>query len=125
MQYRTISDGSTTFDVSALCLGTMFFGPRNDVDTSLACLDRVAEAGGSFVDTANNYNTWVGGHGRDSEDVLGTWFGRRGGAGSVRVANAACSVASRARRYSFRPSGTSVGSPPTTSRYRSTGQCSS
>ena len=86
MQYRTISNGSTSFEVSTLCLGTMFFGTRTDTATSLDILDRFAEAGGTFVDTANNYNAWVGGHGRDSEDVLGEWIRRRGGLGEVRLA---------------------------------------
>ncbi|HEY9309323.1 MAG TPA: aldo/keto reductase [Microbacterium sp.] len=86
MQYRTISNGSTSFEVSTLCLGTMFFGTRTDTPTSLAILDRFADAGGTFVDTANNYNVWVGGHGRDSEDVLGEWIRRRGGLGDVRLA---------------------------------------
>lgn len=86
MQYRTISNGTTSFDVSTLCLGTMFFGTRTDTATSLEILDRFADAGGTFVDTANNYNTWVGGHGRDSEDVLGEWIRRRGGLGDVRLA---------------------------------------
>ncbi|MFK4836837.1 aldo/keto reductase [Microbacterium sp. ZW T2_14] len=86
MQYRTISSGSTSFEVSTLCLGTMFFGTRTDTATSLAILDRFADAGGTFVDTANNYNAWVGGHGRDSEDVLGEWIRRRGGLGDVRLA---------------------------------------
>lgn len=86
MQYRTISNGSTSFEVSTLCLGTMFFGTRTDTATSLAILDRFADAGGTFVDTANNYNAWVGGHGRDSEDVLGEWIRRRGGLGDVRLA---------------------------------------
>ncbi|MFC8680560.1 aldo/keto reductase [Microbacterium ureisolvens] len=86
MHYRTISNGSTSFEVSTLCLGTMFFGTRTDTATSLQILDRFAEAGGTFVDTANNYNAWVGGHGRDSEDVLGRWVRRRGGLGDVRLA---------------------------------------
>ncbi|WP_347977197.1 aldo/keto reductase [Microbacterium sp. ProA8] len=86
MQYRTISNGTTSFEVSTLCLGTMFFGTRTDTATSLEILDRFADAGGTFVDTANNYNAWVGGHGRDSEDVLGEWIRRRGGLGEVRLA---------------------------------------
>ena len=86
MQFRTISNGTTSFEVSTLCLGTMFFGTRTDTRTSLEILDRFADAGGTFVDTANNYNAWVGGHGRDSEDVLGAWIRRRGGLGDVRLA---------------------------------------
>ena len=56
MQFRTISNGTTSFEVSTLCLGTMFFGTRTDTRASLEILDRFADAGGTFVDTANNYN---------------------------------------------------------------------
>lgn len=86
MQYRTLGDGDRAFDVSTLCLGTMFFGTRTDEDTSFAILDRFVEAGGTFLDTANNYNAWVGGHGRDSEDLLGRWMAARGVRDHVRIA---------------------------------------
>jgi aryl-alcohol dehydrogenase-like predicted oxidoreductase len=86
MRYRTISDGRTSFDVSTLCLGTMFMGTRTDEATSFAILDRFVEAGGTFIDTANNYNAWVGGHGRDSEDVIGRWLASRGIRDRVRIA---------------------------------------
>ena len=33
MQYRTISDGRTSFGVSTLCLGAMNFGTRVDEQT--------------------------------------------------------------------------------------------
>lgn len=86
MRYRTIGDGRTSFDVSTICLGTMNFGTLTDVDTSLAILDRFVEAGGTFIDTANNYNAWVGGHGRDSEDLLRGWLADRGIRDRVRIA---------------------------------------
>jgi len=86
MQYRTISNGTTSFEVSTLCLGAMNFGTLTDAAVSRQILDRFVEAGGTFVDTANNYSAWAGGHGRDSEDVLGDWIARRGGLGDVRLA---------------------------------------
>lgn len=86
MQYRTLDNGHTAFEVSTLCLGTMFMGTRTDEDTSFAILDRFVEAGGTFLDTANNYNAWVGGHGRDSEDVLGRWLASRGNREELRIA---------------------------------------
>ncbi|MDQ0893795.1 aldo/keto reductase [Agromyces ramosus] len=86
MRYRTIGDGRTSFDVSTLCLGTMFMGTRTDEATSFAILDRFVEAGGTFIDTANNYNAWVGGHGRDSEDLIGRWLASRGARDRVRIA---------------------------------------
>jgi aryl-alcohol dehydrogenase-like predicted oxidoreductase len=86
MRTRTIGDGRTTFDVSTICLGTMFMGTRTDEATSFAILDRFVEAGGTFIDTANNYNAWIGGHGRDSEDVIGRWLASRGVRDQVRIA---------------------------------------
>lgn len=86
MRYRTLSNGSTSFDVSTLCLGTMWFGTHTDEATSFAILDRFVEAGGTFLDTANNYNGWDGGHGHDSEDVLGRWLADRGTRDVMRLA---------------------------------------
>jgi len=86
MQYRTIGDGDRAMEVSTLCLGTMFMGTRTDEETSFAILDRYVEAGGTFIDTANNYNAWVGGYGRDSEDVIGRWLASRGVRDQVRIA---------------------------------------
>jgi aryl-alcohol dehydrogenase-like predicted oxidoreductase len=53
--------------VSELGLGTMTFGRECDEATSRAILDRYLEAGGTFVDTANNY----GEPGGASEAILG------------------------------------------------------
>jgi aryl-alcohol dehydrogenase-like predicted oxidoreductase len=62
-------------DVSALCLGTMFFGSKENEETSFALLDQYVEAGGSFLDTANNYASWVEGFsGGESETLLGHWL---------------------------------------------------
>ncbi|WP_199424118.1 aldo/keto reductase [Actinotalea solisilvae] len=86
MQYRTLGDGDRALEVSTLCLGTMHLGTRTDERTSFAILDRFLEAGGTFLDTANNYNAWGAGHGRDSEDLVGRWLADRGVRGHVRVA---------------------------------------
>jgi aryl-alcohol dehydrogenase-like predicted oxidoreductase len=53
MRYRTL--GKSGCAVSELCLGTMTFGNETDEDGARAQLDRFVEAGGNFVDTANNY----------------------------------------------------------------------
>ncbi|WP_426247095.1 aldo/keto reductase [Nocardioides sp. LHG3406-4] len=54
-------------------------GTRTDEDTSFAILDRYAEAGGSFIDTSNNYAFWVNGtQGGESEALLGRWLKSRG-----------------------------------------------
>lgn len=86
MRYRTIGNGRTSFDVSTICLGTMQMGTKIDEATSFAILDRFVEAGGTFIDTANNYSFGDGGHGRDSEDLIGRWLASRGGRERLRIA---------------------------------------
>lgn len=71
--------GDSGATVSALCLGTMFFGTTVDEETSFAVLDRYYDAGGRFFDTANNYAVWVDeGGGGESESLLGRWMRERG-----------------------------------------------
>jgi aryl-alcohol dehydrogenase-like predicted oxidoreductase len=77
MKQRVISDGRIELGVSELCLGTMYYGYRTDEPTAFAILDRFAEAGGTFLDTANNYGQWHGESG-ESERVLGRWLASRG-----------------------------------------------
>lgn len=76
---RTLKLGKTGVDVSALCLGAMFFGSRTDAPASYRVLDAYAAAGGSFIDTANIYAHWVTGYqGGESETLLGDWLRARG-----------------------------------------------
>ena len=52
----------------------MHFGTATDEATSLAILDRYVEAGGTFIDTADNYAFWASGtQGGKSEELLGRW----------------------------------------------------
>lgn len=75
---RTVSLGNTGAEVSVFCLGTMHFGSRTDKETSYRLLDQYVEAGGSFLDTANNYAMWVPGYvGGESETLLGDWMRER------------------------------------------------
>ena len=48
-----IALGDSGAQVSALCLGTMFFGTTVDQATSFRLLDRYYDAGGRFLDTAD------------------------------------------------------------------------
>jgi len=71
--------GRTGLQVSRLCLGTMTFGYQCDEATSFKILDTAAEAGITFIDTADVYP--LGGTletvGR-TEEILGRWLqGRR------------------------------------------------
>ncbi len=67
--------GRTGLLVSELCLGTMTFGLQCDETTSVAILDRAAEGGVTFIDTADVYP--LGGGlptvGR-TEEILGAWL---------------------------------------------------
>ena len=75
MRYRTIgTDPATRREVSVLGLGAMYFGTRTDEPTAFAVLERYVAAGGTFVDTSNNYAYWVDGDlGGQGEELLGRW----------------------------------------------------
>jgi aryl-alcohol dehydrogenase-like predicted oxidoreductase len=80
MKYRRIGkDPTTRREVSVLSLGAMLFGTATDEPTSFAILDRYIEAGGTFIDTADNYAFWINGtQGGESEELLGRWRRSRG-----------------------------------------------
>lgn len=80
MRYTTIgSDPASARRVSVLNLGAMRFGTVADEATSFAILDRFVEAGGNFIDTANNYLYLVNGtRGGESEELLRRWRASRG-----------------------------------------------
>ncbi|MGV9759983.1 aldo/keto reductase [Streptomyces tricolor] len=88
MKYRTIgTDPATCREVSVLALGAMLFGSRTDEKTSFAVLDRYVEAGGTFIDTSDNYAFWEdGGQGGQSEELLGRWRRSRGVGDEVVIA---------------------------------------
>ncbi|HEY6722992.1 MAG TPA: aldo/keto reductase [Polyangiaceae bacterium] len=75
LRYRLL--GPSGLRVSEICLGTMSFGLDwgfgADEPTSHRVLDVFAEAGGTFLDTANKY------HGGETETIVGNWLsaGRR------------------------------------------------
>jgi aryl-alcohol dehydrogenase-like predicted oxidoreductase len=66
MEYRYL--GNTGMKVSELCLGAMTFGRESDEKLSFEMMDTFAEAGGTFIDTANVYNRGV------SEEIVGRWL---------------------------------------------------
>ncbi len=71
--------GRTGLKVSALCLGTMQWGWTADEAASFAVMDAFAEAGGTFIDSADIYSRWVeGNHGGVSEEIIGRWLAARG-----------------------------------------------
>ena len=77
MHYTNL--GHTGLNVSRLCLGTMTFGLQTEQDVSFQIIDKAAEAGVNFIDTADVYPlggdlTTVG----RTEEIVGAWLkGRR------------------------------------------------
>jgi 1-deoxyxylulose-5-phosphate synthase len=77
VEYRKF--GNTGLTVSRLTLGTMTFGLQSEEDVSRGIMDRAADAGVNFIDTANVYPL---GSGHDlagrTEEIVGRWLkGRR------------------------------------------------
>jgi aryl-alcohol dehydrogenase-like predicted oxidoreductase len=71
-------------------LGALPFGTKVPQDLSFSILDGYADAGGSFLDTANNYSLWhANGKGGESETVLGNWMTARSNRGEMFVATKA------------------------------------
>jgi aryl-alcohol dehydrogenase-like predicted oxidoreductase len=66
MEHRFL--GRSGLQVSELCLGTMMFGSETGEQTSHQILDAFADAGDTFIDTADVY-----GHDR-SEEILCRWL---------------------------------------------------
>jgi aryl-alcohol dehydrogenase-like predicted oxidoreductase len=67
--------GNTDLHVHPLALGGNVFGWTADRDASFEILDGYARAGGNFIDTSENYTSWVeGNRGGESETIIGAWL---------------------------------------------------
>jgi aryl-alcohol dehydrogenase-like predicted oxidoreductase len=61
-----------------IAIGTIPFGTSVGEKETFALLDRFVEAGGTMIDTANNYPFWMPGcTGDESETVIGAWLASR------------------------------------------------
>ena len=79
--------GRTGIEVSELCLGTDHYGSRTSPELARRLLDAFAEAGGTFIDTANVYAAFLPGFvGGESESVIGDWMAARGNRDDIVVA---------------------------------------
>jgi aryl-alcohol dehydrogenase-like predicted oxidoreductase len=80
--------GNSGTAVSAMCLGTMYFGSRIDEKASFAILDAYYERGGRFIDTSNNYVFWINGFtGNESEMAVGKWLKERNNRNEIFLAS--------------------------------------
>lgn len=75
MEKHTLSGSDLT--VSALSMGTVNFGSKISEEQSFAHMDRYAELGGNFLDTAHVYSDWIPGERNRSEKVIGRWLKNR------------------------------------------------
>src|SRR5262245_38334646 len=73
MKFRRM--GRTGLKVSEICLGTMTFGNQCDERTSFAIMDKAAEHGVTFLDTADAYpvppTPETAGR---TEEIVGKWL---------------------------------------------------
>jgi aryl-alcohol dehydrogenase-like predicted oxidoreductase len=78
MEYRRL--GTSEFDVSMVCLGTMTWGEQNSEAEAHAQLDRAVELGINFIDTAEIYPVppRPETYGR-TEAIVGSWLASRPG----------------------------------------------
>lgn len=72
---KKVELGNTKELISCIGLGTMYFGTKVDERTSFQILDYYTNQGGSFLDSANKYASWVPGfQGGESESLTGKWI---------------------------------------------------
>lgn len=83
--------GTSGASVSALCLGTDYYGSRTPAETADELMDAFREAGGTFLDTSNIYACWIPGFvGGESESTIGDWMARRRNRSEMFVATKIC-----------------------------------
>lgn len=67
-------------------LGAIPFGSTVDDETSFAIMDRFVEAGGTTIDTSDNYPYWIDGcTGDENELAIGRWLASRNNRDAVRI----------------------------------------
>ena len=85
MHYRKL--GSSSLNVSPICLGGNVFGWTVDERQSFQLLDGFIDSGFNFIDTADMYSRWVqDNRGGESETIIGNWLKKRGGRDKVIIA---------------------------------------
>ncbi len=79
--------GSTDLKIAPLVLGGNVFGWTADKTASFAVLDAFVAGGGTMIDTADMYSSWVDGHeGGESETMIGDWLRTSGRRDDVLIA---------------------------------------
>jgi aryl-alcohol dehydrogenase-like predicted oxidoreductase len=85
MDMRPLGDSGLA--TPRLVLGGNVFDFTVKGEEAFRVLDRFVEAGGTMIDTADVYSSWVPGHvGGESERLIGRWLKRRGRRDDVLIA---------------------------------------
>jgi aryl-alcohol dehydrogenase-like predicted oxidoreductase len=75
---KKVKLGRSKIEVSALAMGTDLIGSKINQETSFHLFDFFRDNGGTLVDTANFYASWLPGcKGGESETTLGQWMKAR------------------------------------------------
>jgi aryl-alcohol dehydrogenase-like predicted oxidoreductase len=86
----------TDLTIYPLSLGGNVFGWTATKEESFKVLDRFAELGGNFIDTADAYSAWKEGNiGGESESIIGEWMESRGNRGEMIIATKVAKLATR------------------------------
>jgi len=80
--------GNSDVWASALAMGSDVLGSKIDRATTFALLDYYADRGGTLIDTANFYASWLPGcKGGESETAIGAWMKERGNRNKLLVSS--------------------------------------
>ncbi len=86
----------TELTIYPLSLGGNVFGWSATQEESFQVLDRFAELGGNFIDTADVYSAWKEGNsGGESETIIGEWMKSRKNRSSMIIATKVAKLATR------------------------------
>lgn len=70
--------GNSGEQISCVGLGTMYFGSKVSEKVSFEMLDYYTNQGGTFLDSANKYASWIPGFkGGESELIIGKWLKKK------------------------------------------------
>ncbi len=74
----TLKNKHYTLELPCLTFGTANFERHDNDEAYFALLDKYVELGGTCIDTARNYCSWIEGGADASELVIGRWLASRG-----------------------------------------------
>ncbi|WP_317040526.1 aldo/keto reductase [Epilithonimonas hungarica] len=71
---KKVNIKNTDLEIAPINFGGNVFGWTLDEKESFNILNKFAEGGFNFIDTADTYSWWVNGKGGQSEEIIGKWM---------------------------------------------------